>query len=181
MKKLIAMILCLLFVVALASCESTPSGGSVEGEGGGNLTESEYFPDEKKEGRNTFSMEKKSLDENEAVVTLKVGGTEVKLAGFEIVIKFDKKIEAEEVNETSDFGGLYANSADAGELKLVWAATENITAGADICDIALNLNDVKSAELKIEILSLGYLGEGEADGRAPVKNIDGCSQSLTLN
>ncbi len=179
MKKFILLILSLIFVFTLAACSGGGSPTSTKQSADGNT--SEYYPDGKKDGRNTFSLEKKSLENDIAVIVLKIGGTEVKLAGFDIMLKFDEKIEVKDVVGESNFGSVLANTTNSGELKLVWANSRNVTKESDVCEITLDLHGVKTPTFEIEIIDLGCLGEATEGGRAPVKNIDGYAQKFTLN
>lgn len=178
MKKIMVLILSLLFVFSLVACDGDGSPTSTKPSDSGEL--SEYYPEEKKDGRNTFSLEKKSVMNDVAIVTLKIGGTEVKLAGFDVKLKFDEKIEVKEVVGKSNFGSVVTNTSSKGEIKLVWASSSNVTEESEICEITLELNGVKSPSIEIEIIDLGCLVETTEDGRAPVRNIDGYTEKFTL-
>lgn len=177
MKRIILLILSLIFVFTLAACSGGSPTSTKQSDGGNN---SGYYPEEKKDGRNTFTLEKKSLENDVAVIVLKIGGTEVKLAGFDVKLKFDEKIEVKEVVGESNFGSVLANTGSIGELKLVWANSRNVTKESDVCEITLNLHGVKTPTFEIEIIDLGCLGETTENGRAPVRNIDGYTEKFTL-
>ncbi len=168
MKKLLTMLLCLVMLVSLIACSGGNGGNGDSGDnpnGGGTTppvtSDSAYYPDKTVSGQNTFSLEKKSYENGEAVLTLKVGGKLVKLAGFKLYITFDEKITVDSVAPTSDFGGLTENSDNAGKLILVFAGTQNIEEAANICDIAITLNGATNLEFKVEPVknSISYIAD----------------------
>ncbi len=176
MKKITVVLLCLLMAVMFVACGVSDNGGQSGNQGsqGGNQGSQggEYYPDKEVSGQNTFSLEKKSYDGNGAVLTLKIGGSEVKMAGFKLLIKFDKKIEVNDVSPTSKFMSMTENAESAGVLTLLWAGTSNITDATDICDISLSTSGATDLTFKIEIAygGLGYIDETAVP---PVKNIRG--------
>ena len=183
MKKIAVMLLCLLMTISFMACGKLGNigGNGGSGEQGGNTPsqgenlrkpQSEYYPDDEISGQNTFSLAKKSYDGNDAVLTLKIGGSEVKIAGFKLLIKFDKKIEVNDVLPTSKFMSITENTENSGVLTLLWAGTFNITDATDICDISLSTNGATDLTFKIEIAygGLGYIDEAAVP---PVKNIRG--------
>lgn len=183
MKKITVVLLYLLMTISFMACGKLGNigGNGGSGEQGGNTQsqgenlrkpQSEYYPDDEISGQNTFSLEKKSYDGNGAVLTLKIGGSEVKMAGFKLLIKFDKKIEVNDVSPTSKFMSMTENAESAGVLTLLWAGTSNITDATDICDISLSTNGATDLTFKIEIAygGLGYIDETAVP---PVKNIRG--------
>lgn len=172
MKKIAVMLFCLLMAVMFVACGVSNNGGNGGQSGNQGSRGGEYYPDDEISGQNTFSLAKKSYDGNEAVLTLKVGGSEVKIAGFKLLIKFDKEIEVNDVSPTSKFMSITENTENSGVLTLLWAGTSNITDATDICDISLSTNGAADLAFKIEIAygGLGYIDEAAVP---PVKNIRG--------
>lgn len=183
MKKLLTMLLCLVMLVSLIACSGGGNGNSGDNPGGTTppapSSDSAYYPDKTVNGQNTFSLEKKSYGNGEAVLTLKVGGKLVKLAGFKLYITFDEKITVDSVAPTSDFGGLTENSDNKGKLILVFAGTQNIEEAVDICDIAITLNGATNLEFKVEPVknSISYIAD---DKFPPTVNILGNGSTFKL-
>lgn len=182
MKKMLAMLICLFLAFSFVAC----GGGNGDGNGGGNGgnggnggSQSGYYPDAEIVGQNTFTLAKKSKNGNDAVLTLSVGGADVKFAGFKLTISFDKKITVSEVSPESDFVSLTENKGTAGKLMLVFAGTQNYTSATEICDIALNTNGASDLTFKVEIAygDLGYIDEGSVP---PVKKIRGNGSEFKL-
>ncbi len=185
MKKLLTVLICVVMLFSLIACGESGNGGN-NSETGGNggsssaPTDSAYYPDKSVDGQNTFSLEKKSYENGEAVLTLKVSGKLVKFAGFKLYISFDDKIAVDDVAPTDFFGGLIANSDNAGKLILVFAGTQNIEEAADICDISLTLNGATDLEFKVEPVknSISYIN---ADKFPPTVNIFGNGSTFKLS
>lgn len=175
MNKIATILLCLLMAFMLVACgETDNSGNSGNGGQSGNQgsQSGEYYPDKEVRGQNTFSLAKKSYNGNDAVLTLKLGGSEIKTAGFKIEVHFDVKITVNDISPTSEFMSMTENHEKAGILTLLWAGTSNLTEATDICDISLNINDATDLTFKIEIAygGLGYIDETSIP---PVKSIRG--------
>lgn len=203
MKKLLTMLLCFVMLFSLIACSGGSgnggNGGSGDSSNGGTTppapssdsvysdetvlpapsSDSVYYPDKTVSGQNTFSLAKKSYANGEAVLTLKVGGELVKLAGFKLYITFDEKITVDGVSPTSDFMGLIDNSDNKGKLILVFAGTQNIEEAADICDIAITLNGATNLEFKVEPVknSISYIDAGKFP---PTVNIPGNGSTFKL-
>ena len=180
MKKLLAIFVCLLLAFSLVACGGNQGADSSQNDSqpSGN-NPPVYYPDEEIAGQNTFTLIKKSKDGNNAVITLKVGGTDVKFAGFKIIISFDKKIEISEISPASDFMAITENKETAGRLTLLWAGTQNITSETEICDIALDTKGASNLTFKVEIAhgGLGYLNE---ESVPPVRNVRGNGSEFKL-
>lgn len=192
MKKILVLLLALLCTSTfLFGCggaggaggnNSSSSNGEQNAAGDGSFWRdgNEHYPDAPVEGENTFSFEKKSQNGKEVTVTLKIGGTQVKLAGFELYIDFEKSVIVKSVNGKGVFSSLSFNNVAAGRLKLVWAAIENVTDSSEICDITFDLGDVTSTKLtmKLPVGGLGYIDE---DAVPPVKSVRGTLTEFTLS
>lgn len=179
MKKMLAVLVCLFLAFSFVACGGGDNGGNSGNSGNQGGNQSGYYPDGEVAGQNTFTLAKKSKNGNDAVLTLSVGGTEVKFAGFKLTVTFDKKIEISEVSPVSDFMALTENSGTAGKLTLVFAGTQNYTSATEICDIALNTNGASDLTFKVEVGygDLGYIDEGSVP---PVKKIRGNGSEFKL-
>lgn len=185
MKKLLTAIVGFVMLFSLIACGEGGNGGNNSGTGGNNggsstPNESAYYPDKVVDGQNTFSLEKKSYENGEAVLTLKVGGKLVKFAGFKLYVTFDENITVDSVVPTGDFGALTENADNAGKLILVFAGTQNIMQSADICDIYLTLNGAANLEFKVEPVknSLSYIDD---NAFPPTVNILGNGSTFKLS
>ena len=183
MKKLIVLFLCLIFAVTAFACGGN-SGGTNNNTDSGNNGGSEitrdsedYYPDEAVAGENTFSFTKGN---NGKSVVLKVGGTRVLFAGFELFIKFDKGVKVRSVTGKNGFGSISYSTAKDGQVKLVWAANANVTEACDICEIAFDMSGISSTKLTMSI-PVGGLGYIDSTSNPPVKSIRATLTDYTLN
>ena len=192
MKRIYLVLLLVVLLLAFTACGGTGTGTGNSGDnsgsgnggtvgtdsGAGGFNPNDYYPDDSlPTDVNTFSFEKVNASGNAVTVKLKLGGSTVKLAGFELYVKFPAGVSVTSVVGAGSFAAMTHNKGTAGQVKLLWAGAQNVTAASDVCTIVFDMSSVDSASLTVEFVSLGYIDTATLP---PVKNIRASCAEFTL-